>query len=390
MFRSPTEGNFIVGLLNISFTPNTQLGRLISNFSAQAYEVMEFNIENLKKYYIIETEDIKNEEQVITCIGQVAGFYDKNTNLLDVIANNITDQTYKFKELLDITIEIYPQLEFEKQKNYYLSFAEKTELETIIQLQNYFANITNQPQTIHISMGHSNIEFYNGVLLSNKKFYLDNLKLNQEFNDFIKILNDIPVIITYIATKVEKNIENYIEYSYEIMGYKQSRLQFVPNKTNRINNAYISNPNLLKYSYNNSGILEHNNWIYTNTNSIPETIFKIFIQDFAVQNNIVLPFSNIVQDKPILYEDQKYIIELVEIPWIEIETQENAKLILSDFGNSQNEKEELIVGKTDKLILENLLSYNKPNLLVTDTSIKQQNTFLINYSYQISILRKGE
>lgn len=55
LFRSPTEGVFLVRLMDVSFTPQQPLGRRIWNFSATAYEVAEVNEENLKKYgFVIE------------------------------------------------------------------------------------------------------------------------------------------------------------------------------------------------------------------------------------------------------------------------------------------------------------------------------------------------
>ena len=55
ILRSPTEGVFLVRLMDVSFTPQQALGRRIWNFSATAYEVAEYNEENLKKYgFIIE------------------------------------------------------------------------------------------------------------------------------------------------------------------------------------------------------------------------------------------------------------------------------------------------------------------------------------------------
>ena len=50
IFRSPTEGNFIVRLLKISMKPEQKLGRLLHNFSGTAYEIAEYNYENLCKY----------------------------------------------------------------------------------------------------------------------------------------------------------------------------------------------------------------------------------------------------------------------------------------------------------------------------------------------------
>ena len=47
LFRSPTEGNYIVRLMNISLSPNDTLGRMLHTFSCTAYEIAEHNFENL-------------------------------------------------------------------------------------------------------------------------------------------------------------------------------------------------------------------------------------------------------------------------------------------------------------------------------------------------------
>ena len=52
MYRSPTEGNLLVKLMDISFTPNQTLGRNIQSFAATAYEIDDFTLDNLEKYNI--------------------------------------------------------------------------------------------------------------------------------------------------------------------------------------------------------------------------------------------------------------------------------------------------------------------------------------------------
>lgn len=52
LFRSPTEGNFLVKLMDISFTPNQTLGRQLWAFSSNAFEIDECNIDNFEKYNI--------------------------------------------------------------------------------------------------------------------------------------------------------------------------------------------------------------------------------------------------------------------------------------------------------------------------------------------------
>lgn len=50
IFRSPTEGNFIVRLLKVSMSPEVKLGRLLHNFTSTACEIAEYNYNNLCKY----------------------------------------------------------------------------------------------------------------------------------------------------------------------------------------------------------------------------------------------------------------------------------------------------------------------------------------------------
>jgi hypothetical protein len=57
MFRSPTEGNYIVRLMNTSLSPNETLGRMLHTFSSTAYEIDDFTFANLRKYGIM-TEEI--------------------------------------------------------------------------------------------------------------------------------------------------------------------------------------------------------------------------------------------------------------------------------------------------------------------------------------------
>ena len=52
LFRSLTEGNILVKLMDISFTPNITLGRMIYSFSCTAYEIGDCTFSNYQKYNI--------------------------------------------------------------------------------------------------------------------------------------------------------------------------------------------------------------------------------------------------------------------------------------------------------------------------------------------------
>lgn len=64
LFRSPTEGNILVKLTNISLTPNQTLGRLLYSFTATVVEIDECTPQNLMKYGVVkkgEDSDIFDE-----------------------------------------------------------------------------------------------------------------------------------------------------------------------------------------------------------------------------------------------------------------------------------------------------------------------------------------
>jgi hypothetical protein len=53
LFRSAAEGNYLVRLMNVNLTPENTLGRMVHNFSSQAYEIAEYSYENLRSYNFV-------------------------------------------------------------------------------------------------------------------------------------------------------------------------------------------------------------------------------------------------------------------------------------------------------------------------------------------------
>lgn len=58
LFRSPGEGNFIVRLMNISFSPSDQLGRMLHTFTSTAYEISKFSYDALVANNFVSTDDL--------------------------------------------------------------------------------------------------------------------------------------------------------------------------------------------------------------------------------------------------------------------------------------------------------------------------------------------
>ena len=59
MFKSATEGNYIVRLFKVSLKPEDKLGRMLHSFSCTAYEIADFTYENLCKLGFVNKDSIK-------------------------------------------------------------------------------------------------------------------------------------------------------------------------------------------------------------------------------------------------------------------------------------------------------------------------------------------
>lgn len=61
LFRSPSEGNFIIRLMNVSLSPEEKTGRMLHTFSSTAYEIADFTYSNLKNFNFINTNNFKSK-----------------------------------------------------------------------------------------------------------------------------------------------------------------------------------------------------------------------------------------------------------------------------------------------------------------------------------------
>lgn len=62
LFRSPSEGNFIVRIMNVSMSPLDVVGRMLHSFSGTAYEIAECTFDNLNTYGFISAPDRDNRD----------------------------------------------------------------------------------------------------------------------------------------------------------------------------------------------------------------------------------------------------------------------------------------------------------------------------------------
>ena len=65
LYRSATEGNIVVALMNITLKPVETLGRMLYEFSATAYELTDSSLEELDKYGIISIGEEQSSREII-------------------------------------------------------------------------------------------------------------------------------------------------------------------------------------------------------------------------------------------------------------------------------------------------------------------------------------
>lgn len=124
LYKSPTEGNIVIGLINLSMTPNASLGRMIFEFSATAYEVLENTIDDLNEVGIIDVGIFNNEvsTEIQTSFGQIDGIYlgcPEGNDIYNLIKQQeeiaVGDDRYKLS-LVNVNsfwIERYPTIDFD-------------------------------------------------------------------------------------------------------------------------------------------------------------------------------------------------------------------------------------------------------------------------------------
>lgn len=114
LYKSSTEGNMIVKVMNPTFTPNKTLGRMLYDFSAEIVEIAELNIKNLKALKLWDSTDyLSSFATTYLDFGFVStGTVDKQkaTDIFEIINNNYAMKSseikYSTKQLSWVQIEM--------------------------------------------------------------------------------------------------------------------------------------------------------------------------------------------------------------------------------------------------------------------------------------------
>ena len=116
LFRSPAEGNILVRLVDVNFTPEQTLGRMIYSFSATAHEIDDINFNNFEKYGIQKVGEYSSYiTRAFEKTSQYIGIPDKDLfsilqDFEDITSNEGLKKTIKYLSTLDIEFQSDPYL----------------------------------------------------------------------------------------------------------------------------------------------------------------------------------------------------------------------------------------------------------------------------------------
>ena len=99
LYKSTTQGNILVKLMNISFTPNNTLSRHIYDFTCTVQQIDQFTIENCDKYNIQDKGQYSNKTEInLIKQGQVM-IPDYNLYYKTTINENDAEDVYKNRQI---------------------------------------------------------------------------------------------------------------------------------------------------------------------------------------------------------------------------------------------------------------------------------------------------
>lgn len=114
LFKSATEGNIIIRLMDINTTPIQSLNRLLYSFSATGYEMAESNLDNYLKYNFFDKGYINTDFSVREkALGQITGNFAFGENIFTKIwekydsqDKNIAGYSIRVETIKNLRIEI--------------------------------------------------------------------------------------------------------------------------------------------------------------------------------------------------------------------------------------------------------------------------------------------
>lgn len=206
LYRSPTEGNIAVNLMNVSLTPEESLGRMIFSFTATAYEVIEASLSELNKYGVIdigskdnssedEGEEYKNFGQIVYWPGYSDNeIYNKETS-----TGLIREQQEVSMDIYKFQVASVDQLWIEKYSEQAIKAEIAKQLDEKGSADQYLwdALMSGENQPIQLNINN------NDFIIPSSKIYTtpageEITKLQGIYNE--QYTSKWPIVINYICT----------------------------------------------------------------------------------------------------------------------------------------------------------------------------------------------
>ena len=422
LYKSPTEGNILVVLTEVSLTPKEELGRLVYSFSATAVEVDEPNLKNLNEFNLINIGEFQEQiGDTKTICGQVSGLFTESDDIMQAIIKNChqvidnSDYEYQFKDLKAISIDTYPNQDFNTQINVInteiVQKKNALEIETVeykkTKIKNEIVELEKQKNNLEalqnaISQGNYNstIRFIidgNEIRVKpNRTYNLDNFTMSSGHQIFtlpFEAANKkyyTPIIVNYTARVImTETLSRIITNKDMLTVWGQLGGAFETNKDilNNYNDKRIksefrvfneTDPNATNSIYD----AQHQmNYIIIQTTDILEAIKQLCREQ--IEHTYNTKFSN-YNEADDTYNDGTRYYAFEYISKIDIEADEGTIIYIK----SKNDTVErpVRIGATERYVLNNLINGDIVSLRFAENT---KNYALINYSCKVSVLTMG-
>lgn len=421
LFKSATEGNFIVSLLNISFSPNQELGRALYSVSGTAYEIAENSLQNLVKYNILSKGNFNPFYGQGFSIAQVKGYYVDDTNLIDLVVADLENRSYSdvgisLKTINQVNIEHYPKINLDNEINrinYEINTSEdpeqirqlKYEMQDLEELQNKLAE-TIQYEPIEIKMNKNNIIVSNHLPYNTK--ITNNQNINQLYiqdnNKESGNLSAAPVIVNF-ATDIMYHAINYFGLS---VGWgSQAVYQF---KGNLVKPKSLMSHLYFDYDFENNkpAVFKYVNdrgTCYYNTLNLFEVLRYELKEHIAKRLGIrskmlTAPISDEYKqflDQPEVpvweykTKEETYFIAMTNIDSMYLEAPTGTHFQYTENENGDNLISDFVIGHTGNLTLDPIayeMFYENEKFNAIFEENESYVPILMNLSYTINIVKK--
>lgn len=379
LYRSPTEGNIVIGLINVSLTPNTTVGRMLYNFNATAYEVMEATLDNLNEFGIITRGEDTNlsdsiSEEMVS-FGQISGLFSANTNFMELIGEQQerdlgNGYSFVLDNVKSFTIERYPSINLEGE------IAVAGDSEEGLALQELQEAIRSNSGVFFITVDNNDI-----LVPANQQLTFD----SGSFTELLLVTDKVPLIINYTcglrlvetssegtitavtSTRVWNQISGVFTSTDEVL--TDYDYNYLDSETYRIYNPYPDDTII----YDDQGNVLVDN---TNYNVYKTTDLLDAIKEDAKKQVELLYDTKFELDSNGYYTNGQMYYQFGDITSFEIEADEGTGFILNGSTRIQMDS-------------TNILHLNPADSMIRSIELTSPQYCVINYKCTCTLMTRG-